>query len=255
MRRFFVEKITPPTDSLSLTGKEARYISKVLRMKKGEVLTIMDGKGQLFESTIEDLNYKEVKVRIEKGISPLPPSPIEISLAQALIKSNSMDYLIQKLTELGINSIRLFYSERTVIRLKPGHLINKMDHWMEIMKSACRQCGRATLPALNPPLVFEGIIENAPDKETLKILLWENEEKTDLKKVLRSMSPLPHTLAVVGPEGGFTPNEINQAREAGFHIISLGNRILRTETAAVSLISIIQYEWGDLNLGYGMRDM
>ncbi|UCH00215.1 MAG: RsmE family RNA methyltransferase, partial [Deltaproteobacteria bacterium] len=101
MRRFFVEKITPPTDSLSLTGKEARYISKVLRMKKGEVLTIMDGKGQLFESTIEDLNYKEVKVRIEKGISPLPPSPIEISLAQALIKSNSMDYLIQKLTELG----------------------------------------------------------------------------------------------------------------------------------------------------------
>jgi len=252
MRRFFVEKITPTTDSLSLTGKEARYISKVLRMRKGEVLTIMDGKGRLFESTIEDLNYKKVKVRINKSISSPPPSPIGISLAQALIKSNSMDYLIQKLTELGINSIQLFYSERTVIKLKPGHLRNKMDRWMEIMKSACRQCGKATLPTLNPPLPFEEIIENAPDKKTLKILLWENEEKSDLKKVLRSMNPLPHILTVVGPEGGFTPNEINRAREADFHIISLGNRVLRTETAAVSLISIIQYEWGDLNLRYGI---
>jgi 16S rRNA (uracil1498-N3)-methyltransferase len=252
MRRFFVEEITPTTDSLSLTGKEARYISKVLRMKKGEVLTIMDGKGQLFESIVEDLDYKEVKVRINKSISPPPPSPIEISLAQALIRSNSMDYLIQKFTELGINSIHLFYSERTVIRLKPGHLRNKMDRWMEIMKSACRQCGRATLPTLNPPLPFEEIIRNVPDKETLKVLLWENEEMLDLKKVLRSMSPIPHTLAMVGPEGGFTLNEINQARKAGFHVVSLGNRILRTETAAVSLISIIQYEWGDLNLGYGI---
>ncbi len=252
MRRFFVEEITPTTDSLSLTGKEARYISKVLRMKKGDKLTIMDGKGQLFESIVEDLDYKEVKVRINKSISPPPPSPIEINLAQALIRSNSMDYLIQKFTELGINSIHLFYSERTVIRLKPGHLRNKMDRWMEIMKSACRQCGRATLPTLNPPLPFEEIIKNMPDKETLKVLLWENEEMLDLKKVLRSMSPIPHTLAMVGPEGGFTLNEINQARKAGFHVVSLGNRILRTETAAVSLISIIQYEWGDLNLGYGI---
>ena len=252
MRRFFVEEITPTTDSLSLTGKEARHISKVLRMRKGEVLTIMDGKGRLFESTIEDLNYKKVKVRINKSISSPPPSPIGINLAQALIKSNSMDYLIQKLTELGINSIQLFYSERTVIKLKPGHLRNKMDRWMEIMKSACRQCGRVTLPTLNPPLPFEEIIKDAPDKDTLKILLWENEEEVDLKGVLRSMSPLPHTLAMVGPEGGFTPNEINRAREADFHIISLGNRVLRTETAAVSLISIIQYEWGDLNLRYGI---
>jgi 16S rRNA (uracil1498-N3)-methyltransferase len=252
MRRFFVEEITSTTGPVSLTGKEARYISKVLRMKKGEKLTIMDGKGQLFESTVKDLDYKEVKVRINKSISSPPPSPIEISLAQALIKSNSMDYLIQKLTELGINSIRLFYSERTVIKVKPGYLRNKMDRWTEIMKSACRQCGRVTLPTLNPPLPFEEIIKDAPDKDTLKILLWENEEEVDLKGVLRSMGSLSHTLVMVGPEGGFTPNEINRAREAGFHIISLGNRVLRTETAAVSLISIIQYEWGDLNLGYGI---
>ena len=248
MRRFFVEKIVPGTEVLSITGKEARHISNVLRMKKGETLILMDGKGQLFEGTIEASHYKEVKVKIKKSISPLPPSPIEISLAQALIKSHPMDYLIQKITELGISSIHLFYSERTVIKLKSSHLINKMDHWVEIMKSACKQCGRSTLPALNTPLPFEEIIKNTPDKKTLKILLWEDEGKTDLKKLLRSVSPLPHILAIVGPEGGFNQNEINLARKAGFQIISLGNRILRAETAAVSLISIIQYEWGDLNL-------
>lgn len=248
MRRFFIEKVVPATNFLSLTGKEARHIIDVLRMKKGEKLTVMDGKGHLFESTIEDLNYKEVKVRIDKGISPPPPSPIEISLAQALIKSHPTDYLIQKTTELGISSIRFFYSERTVIKLKPDHLRNKMDRWTEIMKSACKQCGRATLPTLNPPLPFEELINNAPDKNMLKILLWEDENKKDLKKLLRSMSRLPRVLAMVGPEGGFASNEINLAREAGFHIISLGNRILRAETAAVSLVSIIQYEWGDLNL-------
>ncbi|UCF73515.1 MAG: 16S rRNA (uracil(1498)-N(3))-methyltransferase [Deltaproteobacteria bacterium] len=250
MRRFLVDKIIPTTGLVSITGKEATHISRVLRMEKGDTLVIMDGKGNLFESTIENIHYKEVKVKINKGIPPLPSSPIEISLGQALIKSHPMDYLIQKTTELGISSIALFYSERTVIRSKPDHLRNKMDRWMEIMKSSCRQCGRATLPTLNPPLPFEEIIKNAPGKKTLRILLWENEDKTDLKKVLRSTRPLPHILTMVGPEGGFTGNEINLARQAGFKIVSLGKRILRTETAAVSLVSIIQYEWGDLNVSF-----
>lgn len=248
MRRFFVEKIIPTGGFLSITGKEARHIVTVLRMKKGETLILMDREGQSFEATIEAVHYKEVKVRITKTIPPLPPSPIEMSLAQAIIKSHPMEYLIKKVTELGIGSIHPFYSERTVIKLKPEQLKNKMDRWMEIMKSACKQCGRVTLPTLNTPLPFEELINTVPNKKTLKVLLWEDEDKVDLKRLLTSMSFEPHVFAIVGPEGGFTSNEINRAREAGFQIISLGNRILRAETAAVSLISIIQYEWGDLNL-------
>jgi 16S rRNA (uracil1498-N3)-methyltransferase len=102
---------------------------------------------------------------------------------------------------------------------------------------------------LNTPLLFEEIITNVPDIKTLKVLLWEDEEKLDLKRLLTSMSLVPHVFVIVGPEGGFTLHEINLARKAGFHIVSLGNRILCAETAAVSLLSIIQYEWGDLNLG------
>jgi 16S rRNA (uracil1498-N3)-methyltransferase len=249
LRRFFVEKIIPTGGFLSITGKEARHIRNVLRMKKGEMLILMDREGQSFEATIGEVQYKEVKVTITKTLPPLPSSPVKISLAQALIKSHPMEYFIQKVTELGIHSIHPFYSERTVIQLRSAHLKNKMDRWMEIMKSACKQCGRVTLPDLNTPLLFEEMIKDAPDTKTLKILLWEDEDKVDLKRLLTSMSPAPHVFVIVGPEGGFTLNEINLAKDAGFHIVSLGNRILRAETAAVSLLSIIQYEWGDLNLG------
>jgi len=213
------------------------------------MLILMDKEGQSFEATIGEVHYKEVKVTITKTMPPLPPSPVKISLAQALIKSHPMEYLIQKVTELGIHSIHPFYSERTVIKLKPDNLAHKIDRWNEIIKSACKQCGRATLPDLNTPLLFEEMIKDAPDRKTLKILLWEDEDKVDLKRLLTSMSSAPHVFVIVGPEGGFTLNEINLAKDAGFHIVSLGNRILRAETAAVSLLSIIQYERGDLNLG------
>lgn len=249
MRRFFVEKIIPTGGFLSITGKEARHIRNVLRMKKGETLILMDREGQSYEATIEAIHYKEVRVKITKTIPPIPPSPVKISLAQAFIKSHPMEYLIQKVTELGIHSIHPFYSERTVIQIKSAHLKSKMDRWMEIMKSACKQCGRVTLPDLNAPLPFEELINTVPNKKTLKVLLWEDEDKVDLKRLLTSMSSALHVFVIVGPEGGFTSNEINRAQEAGFQIVSLGNRILRAETAAVSLLSIIQYEWGDLNLG------
>ena len=217
-------------------------------MKEGEKLLIMDGKGHVFESTITGIDPRQVLVTINKSISSLPSSPIDITLSQALIKAHPMDYLIQKVTELGVNSIAPFYSERTIIKIKPGHLNNKMGRWMEITKSACKQCGRPVLPSLHPPVSFEEIIKDSPGNNTLKILLWEHEHEKDLKTLLQSTNPLPHILPIVGPEGGFSPNEINLAREAGFHIVSLGNRILRTETAAVSLVSIIQYEWGDLSI-------
>jgi len=249
LRRFFVDKIIPGTGFVSITGKEARHIRNVLRMKKGEMLILMDREGQSFEATIGEVHYKEVKVKITKTMPPLPPSPVKISLAQALIKTHPMEYLIQKVTELGIHSIHPFYSERTVMQLKSAHLKNKIDRWMEIMKSACKQCGRVTLPTLNTPLLFKEMIKDAPDTKTLKILLWEDEDKVDLKRLLTSMSSAPHVFVIVGPEGGFTLNEINLAKDAGFHIVSLGNRILRAETAAVLLLSIIQYEWGDLNVG------
>ena len=219
-------------------------------MKKGDKLLLFDGKGKEFESTIEKIFHKEVWVRRDKSISPTPPSPLKICLAQAFVKSPALDYLLQKTTELGVNDIQLFHSERTVVKVKPDHLAKKVIRWQEIVKSACRQCGRTVLPDLKLPVSFEDLVKNAAQENTLCLILWENEEKTDLKTLLRSMPPVPHIFAIVGPEGGFTADEINFAKKSGFKLISLGKRILRSETAAIALLSILQYEWGDLNFSF-----
>ena len=137
MRRFLVENITPSLDRLAITGREARYISRVLRMKRGQEIVILDGKGQSFESSIEKVSHKEVMVKVKRRLPPPPSSSIEINLCQALIKSHAMDYVIQKVTELGVDSIHPFFSERTVIRIGSTHTTAKMDRWMEIIKSAC----------------------------------------------------------------------------------------------------------------------
>jgi 16S rRNA (uracil1498-N3)-methyltransferase len=251
MKRFLVEAIEPSMDRLTITGREARYINNVLRMKKDQELIIMDGKGQSFACAIEKVSYQEVTVRIKEPLAPQLSSPIRITLCQALIKAQAMDYIIQKATELGVDSIRLFSSERTVIKLEPARATAKMSRWREIMKSACRQCNRADLPNLEPPVPFEDMLESAPKNDILKILLWENEETLGLKEIFNRPSPPLNIWALVGPEGGFAPDEINAARKSGFHTVSLGNRIIRADTAAVSLLSIIQYEWGDLSLHHG----
>lgn len=252
MRRFFVEDVPGEDGLIFLTGKEANHIRNVLRMKRGDALIVMDGIGHNFEAIIEELHRKGVRVKIIRGLPAPPPSPVEIHLAQALIKSRPMDSLIQKATELGVVSITTFASQRAAARIRPEHLSRKMDHWEEIMKAACKQSGRPNLPTLNPPLPFEALIENAPRQGTLKVLLWEAEKEADLKGLLRSVGQLPHIMAIIGPEGGFTPMEVRLARDAGFRIVSLGSRILRSETAAITLLSIIQYEWGDLSFRHGM---
>jgi len=244
MKRFLVEAIKPSMDRLTITGREARYINKVLRMKKGQELIIMDGKGRSFACAIETVSYQAVTVRIKGPLAPQLPSSIKITLCQALIKAQAMDYIIQKATELRVHAIRLFFSERTVIKIEPARATTKMRRWREIMKSACRQCNRPDLPNLEPPVPFEQILESAPNNDTLKILLWEDEQNLGLKAIFSRISAPPNIWAVVGPEGGFSPDEIDAARKSGFQTVSLGNRILRADTAALSLLSIIQHEWG-----------
>jgi len=248
MRRFFIGDVPGEGSLISLTGKEANHIRNVLRMKRGDTMSVMDGKGHLFEAIIEEIHRKGVMVNIIKALPAPAPSPIEIHLAQAIIKPRPMDLLIQKATELGVISITPYFSDRTAVRMSDDHLSRKMVHWEGIMKAACKQSGRSNLPTLNLPQAFEALIGNAPHQGTFKVLLWEAEKEADLKGLLRSIGKQLHIVAMVGPEGGFTLREIRLAVDAGVRIVSLGSRILRSDTAAITLVSIIQYEWGDLSL-------
>ena len=246
MRRFFVDELTVKTGALVLSGAEANHIRTVLRMVPGDHLILIDSKGARVEAVIVSADRREVAVRLEKPLPSPPPSPVEITLCQALLRSHSMDLIIQKTSELGVDQILPFVSERTIVRPDKGALVNKLKHWREIALSATKQSGRIKPAEIGSLCTFGELMNRWKGEESLKILLWEQESAESLKTFLRSLKPYRKAVGVIGPEGGFSPDEIREAREAGFVSASLGPRILRSETAAVVLTALLQYEWGDL---------
>lgn len=248
MRRFFIEEIESREGNCVITGSEARHISRVLRMGKGDRLILMDGKGNRFETLIESVRKNEIHAVIERRLPGPSPSPVEIDLCQALLKTGSMDFLIEKTSELGVDRIIPFSSERTVVNLDGDRAVARVRRWKEISRAAAKQSDRIRPVEISPPIPFQELTERFSQVSGLKVVMWEDEEKRDLKKVLRSSPEKDRIIGMVGPEGGFSERDIKRAREAGFISVSAGNRILRAETAAITLVAIVQYEWGDLSL-------
>jgi len=248
LRRFYIEHLINEEGLCIISGAEAKHITKVLRMRKGDRLVLINGDGDRHETEIESVGHKEVLARIIRALPTPPVSPIEITLCQSLLKSGPMDYFIQKVSELGANRILPFISERTVVRPDIRKSANKLRHWRKIAQSATKQSGRLLPAEIHPVLSIQEIMNQSKIKNALKIILWEDENVKDLKKVLKNTDPIRNFVGIVGPEGGFSNQEIESAKDAGFISVSLGPRILRAETAAVTLLAITQYEWGDLSL-------
>lgn len=248
LRRFFVHGPVEVEQPCVITGSEARHILKVLRMKAGDRLAVADPRGAWFEAVIHSATRQEVKALVEKPISAPRLSAMPIFLCHALLKSGPMDYMIQKTSELGVKAIFPFFSERTVVRLEEGRLSNRVRHWNEVSRSAAKQSGRPVPARINSPLSMKEVTARWKAEDGLKVILWEGEERHDLKSLLRSSCPAEMFVGIIGPEGGFPREEIDMAGDAGFIPISLGDRILRAETAGVALAAIVQYEWGDLAL-------
>jgi 16S rRNA (uracil1498-N3)-methyltransferase len=246
LRRFFVEAPIEPDRPCAITGSEARHIVKVLRMGPGDRLVIMDGRGARFEALVQSATRQEVTVIPKMPLPQPPPSPVEIILCQALLKSDSMDYLIQKTSELGVDAIFPFFSQRTVVHLQEGRSVGRLRRWNEIGKGAAKQSGRTAPVRIAAPSPFEELTATWKTEKGLKAILWEGESKRDLKALLKDSSRADRFIGIIGPEGGFSEEEVERAQNAGFIPISLGNRILRSETAAITLVAIVQYEWGDL---------
>ena len=247
LRRFLVEDLTIHEGACIITGGEAKHISKVLRMVRGDPLILMDGKGARFLAEISFVSHNEVTVGIKETLPAAPTSPIDITLCQAVIKSGPMDYLIQKTSELGVNRICPFISSRTVVHFQSDKQQKKLKRWKEIAHSAAKQCNRAIPAKIASTQTFKEQLANLEAEPGIKAILWEGETARDLKALIQSHGPCAQFIGMVGPEGGFSPEEILTAQKAGFSPVSMGARILRSETAAVTLVAIVQYEWGDLN--------
>jgi 16S rRNA (uracil1498-N3)-methyltransferase len=246
LRRFLVPGVIPDQGDFTIEGPEALHMVRVLRMKAGDRLILMDGEGRRHEAVIRSMVPKGVMVGLEKVFDPPAPSPVKIILCQALIKAQAMDDLVKKTSELGVAVILPFHSTRTVVRLDGERFERKRVHWEGIAKSAAKQSDRQKVARIETLSDFGEMCRRFAGETHLKVILWEREGTGDLKDVLRRMPRSRTVIGVVGPEGGFDNHEVALAAESGFSPVSMGRRILRADTAAITFVSIVQYEWGDL---------
>lgn len=229
---------------MELPPEESRHISLVLRLKKGDRVTLFDPEGNLFLSEILKADSQRVYVRILKETPKLKRLPVTI-LAQGLLKADHMDLVVQKGVELGVTDIVPFTSIRSVARYAPGKIDGRLRRWSRIVKEAAKQSGYPGLASIRPPCDLNDVIEIlAPD--TKGIVLWEEERAKGLKGVLEGLKPDAPVMLLVGPEGGFTPAEVKRAIAAGFASASLGSLTLRSETAAIAALAALQFFRGRL---------
>ncbi len=237
--RFFVSEPLEEGKELWLQGERFHYISNVLRFKKGDELTIFNGKGGEFVSEIVEILKGKILVRLKCYLAKDVESPLKIHLGQIVSKKEHMDYTIQKATELGVITFTPLFGDRSEVKLSSDRLNTRLERWRKIIIHACEQSGRNYLMDLRTPMSFKEYVS-----VTFSTPLLFLEPKASNK-----ISNLPGTRElslVIGPEGGFSEQELIILNEYGALGVNLGPRILRTETAGLVGISILQSIWGDI---------
>ncbi|MDD5723716.1 MAG: 16S rRNA (uracil(1498)-N(3))-methyltransferase [Syntrophales bacterium] len=230
--------------SAKLEEEYCAYLRDVLRLKEGDRLILFDGVGHEYKAVIKDLSSRAVHLDvITKEDIRLPET--RITLAQSLPKGSKMEFIIQKATELGVSRIVPFISSRSIPRLTGDRATGKAARWRKVAVEASRQSGRGDVPEVSEIVSFDEMLRSA-DGDALRIILWEAEAQRGIREILtdKRYAEVNGFCIAIGPEGGFSWEEIEKARQGGFLSASLGRLILRTETAPLAVLSIIQYEKG-----------
>lgn len=239
--RLFIDLGLSSGETVSLSRDKAHHLSKVLRMRAGNVITLFNNSGYEFDSIIVELTKKSAEVEIRTSRQVENESPLNITLCLAIARAQHMDFSIQKAVELGVNKIVPVITEFSNVKLDDSRVQNKMTHWQNIIINATEQCGRAKLPELLDPISFSECL--AFDVTTTRLILHPSSQEAMSAMTIDNKE----LILLVGSEGGFSDTEVQAAIEEKYTSISLGPRILRTETAVVSAISNAQQLWGDLN--------
>lgn len=228
-----------------MTGELYRHMARVLRLKEGSEVKLTDDSGREFCGVIEEVGAKALTVRVTVVESEPEQEPgLRVTLYQGLPKGEKLDLILQKCTELGISELVTFDAERSIVKLRGDRSAGRLERCEKIVQEAARQSGRRSPPKVSIGGSLDVVLREA--RHTVKLLLWEGEQTTRLRETLDAYQS-PETVAiVVGPEGGLSTEEVEQAIACGFTPISLGRRILRTETAGFAMLSILQFYWGDM---------
>lgn len=238
--RLYVEASLQPGTSLPLPPEASHYLATVLRLSTGSTLTVFNGEDGEFAATIDSVSKKQVLVSLGDQLSPPEPQRLQIHLAVGLSKGERMDFVMQKATELGVTRITPLYCQFGEVRFREQkRLDNKLRHWRQIIINACEQCGRISLPDLQSPQALGDWL--SAEVAGPKLLLHTGDAPSITAQAVTGSVAL-----LSGPEGGFSEPEVNAAQQAGYQPISLGPRILRTETAPVAALAILQALHGDI---------
>ncbi len=224
--------------------QEIRHIRSVLRLEEGDPVHLFDGEGKEYQASIVQITRGRVILSLKPEAASVPmESPAKIILGMALLKTPRFDWLLQKVTELGVSEVVPFSSSHVVPRWEEGQTGRRRARWEKIAAEAAKQCGRAAVPQIHSLRSFEEALVYDAGRAT-KVLLWEKEKALRLGETVARSSKV---FVLVGPEGGFSDEEALQAQAAGFQPVRLGPRILRAETAGVAIVALLQFILGDLN--------
>jgi 16S rRNA (uracil1498-N3)-methyltransferase len=241
-RRFFVDPEQIGAEEAVLEGSIARQISKVLRLKIGDAIALLDGLGNVYHAEIAAISAETVRARILSKETSVNEPSLRLVLASCVPKSDRTELIVQKCTELGISELVLVRSERTVVRLDESGQDKKLDRLRKIATEAAEQCGRSIVPRIRGVVSFSELVEMIGEFP-LAVIAWEEEETSvSLREALRAKAGVESVLLVIGPEGGLTEREVELAKSAGAVSVSFGGRVLRTDTAAIAGCAALMYE-------------
>ena len=236
--RIYTSQALLSTDVVELAGPASHYLTRVLRLSKGDPVTLFNGDGRDYAAEISEIRSQRVLVRLAGGKTLANESPLKITLVQAVCRGERMDYALQKATELGVFCIQPLISHRVEVRLDAARQVKRMTHWQAVVISACEQSGRAVVPEVKPLLSIPQWIKAADESPRLVLEPFSENKLSHLSIQGDAISIL------VGPEGGFTDQEMEQVCANGVMAVSLGPRVLRTETAGPAAIAVLQAKTG-----------
>ena len=246
MPKFFVAENQINNNKITIISNDVNHIKNVLRQKSGDKITICDiSKEQDYLCEIDKIEEKSIDCNIIEKLENNTESNVKVTIFQGLSKADKLELVIQKSVELGAYDITPLQMKRCVVKLNEKDKLKKIQRWQKISEVAAKQCGRNIIPKINNIVNVKEVC-NLCNEYDIVLIAYENEKENTLKKELKNLKKLDKeeikVAVIIGPEGGIAPEEIEMFEENGAKIITLGNRILRTETVALSVLSIIMYE-------------
>ena len=242
MSRFYISKESIEGNTITITGEEAHHILDVMRLKKLDKVVTFDGTGREYVGFIKDVKAKSLTIEVVQTRTPKTSRNVEVTLIQAIPKKERMDYIVEKSTELGVSLIIPIITARTIPSWDEFKKSAHVKRWRKMAREASKQCGRADVPAVFEIMNFKDAIKRQEDYD-LRLIATLSEEAGRLKDILNGFKGEKISIAI-GPEGDFTTDEVEEAKASGFKPVGLGPRVLKSDTAGLTVLAILNYELG-----------